>query len=160
MVVGIDASAPGRVTRFRPAWRKCMAMAGRPTSTIGAIGLQATNTIGFYKAMLEHVVLPHFTFFGYLSFVVELALGVSLLLGLLTVLSGLGGALWQCNIAIGSYAVPTEWGWIWPLLIAPHLVFAFSRAGRSVGVDLFLYHWLSKDSIGQTGIRRFLRYWV
>src|SRR5262245_6719062 len=31
-------------------------------------------TFGFYKAMLEHVVLPHFTFFGYLSFVVELAL--------------------------------------------------------------------------------------
>src|SRR5215468_6116770 len=50
MVVGIDASAPGRVTRFRPAWRKCMAMAGRPTSTIGAIGLQATNTIGYQYA--------------------------------------------------------------------------------------------------------------
>jgi hypothetical protein len=62
-------------------------------------------TFGFYKAMLEHVVLPHFTFFGWLSFVVELALGVSLLLGLLTVLSGIGGALWQCNIAIGSLAL-------------------------------------------------------
>jgi len=24
-------------------------------------------TFGFYKAMLEHVVLPHFTFFGYLE---------------------------------------------------------------------------------------------
>ena len=45
--------------------------------------------------MLEHVVLPHFTFFGSLSFVVELALGVSLLFGLLTVLSGIGGALWR-----------------------------------------------------------------
>ena len=37
-----------------------MAMAGRPTSTIGAIGLQATNTIGYYAmfraaiALLEH----------------------------------------------------------------------------------------------------------
>jgi len=117
-------------------------------------------TFGFSKAMLEHVVLPHFTFFGSLSFVVELALGVSLLFGLLTVLSGIGGALWQCNIAIGSYAVPGEWGWIWPLLIAPHLVFAFSHAGRSVGVDLFLYHWLSKDPTGQTGIGRFLCYWA
>jgi len=44
--------------------------------------------------------------------------------------------------------------------IAPHLVFAFSHAGRSVGVDLFLYYWLAKDPIGQTGIERFLRYWV
>ena len=51
--------------------------------------------------MLEHVVLPHFTFFGSLSFVIGLALGVSLLFGLLTVLSSIGGALWQCNIASG-----------------------------------------------------------
>src|SRR2546428_9316475 len=63
-------------------------------------------TFGFYGAMLEHVVLPHFTFFGYLSFVVELALGVSLLVGLLTVLSGIGGAPWQGHIFPASYFVP------------------------------------------------------
>src|SRR5215831_305508 len=51
MVVVIDSSAPGRVARFRPAWRKCMAMTRRPTSAIGFIGLQATNTIG-YRALL------------------------------------------------------------------------------------------------------------
>src|SRR5215471_14822774 len=48
MVVLIDSSAPGKVARFRPAWRKCMAMTRRPASTIGFIGLQATNTIGYY----------------------------------------------------------------------------------------------------------------
>jgi hypothetical protein len=117
-------------------------------------------TFGFYNAVLEHVVLPHFTFFGALAFVVELALGVSLLVGLLTVLSGFGGALWQCNIAIGSYAVPGEWGWLWPLLIAPHLVCAFSHAGRSVGVDLCLDYWLSKGPRGQTGIGKLLWSWV
>src|SRR5262245_24189577 len=52
MVVVIDASAPGRVARFRPAWRKCIAMTIRPTSTIGAIGLQATNTIGYYSHLI------------------------------------------------------------------------------------------------------------
>jgi len=113
-------------------------------------------TFGFYKAMLEHVVLPHFTFFGYLSFVVELALGVSLLVGLLTVLSGIGGALWQVNIALGSYSAPGEWHWLWPLLIVPHLVFAHSHAGRSVGLDLFLHQWLARGSKGQTGLGRFL----
>src|SRR2546428_6872748 len=30
MVVVIDSSVPGRVTCFRPAWRKCMAMTRRP----------------------------------------------------------------------------------------------------------------------------------
>lgn len=95
-------------------------------------------TFGFYKAFLESVVLPNFNLFGYLTFFVEVALGLALLLGLWTVLSGIGGALWQFNIALGSYSVPGEWYWIWPLLIAPHLVFAHSRAGRSVGLDLIL----------------------
>jgi len=117
-------------------------------------------TFGFYKMLLENMVLPHFTFFGYLSFVVELALGASLLLGLLTVLGGIGGALWQFNIALGSYSVPGEWGWLWPLLIAPHLVFAHSHAGRSVGVDLFLHQWLARDSKSLTSLGRFLLFWT
>ena len=114
-------------------------------------------TFGFYKALLESMVLPHFTFFGYLSFVVELALGISLLLGLLTVLSGIGGALWQFNIALGSYSVPGEWHWLWPLLIVPHLVFAHSHAGRSVGLDFFLQQWLARSPTSQTGLGRLLR---
>jgi hypothetical protein len=114
-------------------------------------------TFGLYTAFLEHVVWPHFTFFGYLTFVVEMALGVSLLLGLLTVLSGIGGALWQLNIALGSFAVPGEWYWNWPLLIAPHLVFAHSHAGRVVGLDLVLHQWLAKDPQGHTWIGRLLR---
>jgi TQO small subunit DoxD len=117
-------------------------------------------TFDFYKQFLETVVFPNNTlnpFFGYLTFVVEIALGVSLLLGLLTVLSGIGGALWQLNIAIGSFSVPGEWYWHWPLLIAPHLVFAHSRAGRVVGLDLCLQQWLAKDPKAQTRIGRFLR---
>jgi len=117
-------------------------------------------TFGFYKAFLEHIVWPNLTFFGYMSFVTEMALGLSLLFGVCTVLSGIGGALWQLTIAIGSYSVPGEWYWIWPLLIAPHLVFAMSRAGRSVGLDLFLYQWLARAPQGQTGPGRFLRRWI
>ena len=120
-------------------------------------------TFQFYKQFLEAVVFPNSTlnpFFGYMSFFVEIALGLSLLLGAFTVFSALGGALWQCNIAIGSYSVPGEWYWIWPLLIAPHLVFAMSRAGRVVGLDLFLQHYLSYPAREDTGMGRFLVRWV
>jgi hypothetical protein len=68
---------------------------------------------------------------------------VSLLFGLFTVLGGLGGAVWQFNIALGSYSVPGEWGWIWFLLIAPQLVFAGSRAGHTLGIDGLLWRHLS-----------------
>lgn len=115
------------------------------------------------SSLLGTVVFPNNTlnpFFGYLTFVVEMALGISLLLGVLTVLSGIGGALWQLNIAIGSFSVPAEWYWHWPLLIAPHLVFAHSHAGRVLGLDLFLQQWLAKALKGQTSIGRFLRRWM
>lgn len=101
-------------------------------------------TFSFYKAFLEGVVLPHFTLFGYMTFFTEIALGLSLLLGIFTVLGGVGGALWQLNIALGSYSVPGEWYWIWPLLIVPHLVFAQSRAGRVMGIDHLLWNRLSR----------------
>jgi hypothetical protein len=120
-------------------------------------------TFDLYKQFLETVVFPNSTlnpFFGYMSFFVEMALGLSILCGALTVLSGIGGALWQFNIAIGSFSVPGEWYWIWPLLIAPHLVFAHSRAGRVVGLDLFLRPWLARDAWGQTGLGRFLLRWM
>jgi hypothetical protein len=40
---------PGRVSRCRPAWRKCMISTIRPVSTIVFIGLSETNTIGSYE---------------------------------------------------------------------------------------------------------------
>src|SRR5215831_13705770 len=44
----MGSSVPRWVARFQPAWRKCMPMTTRPASTIVLIGLQATNTIGYY----------------------------------------------------------------------------------------------------------------
>ena len=113
-------------------------------------------TFGWYKAFLQSVVLPNFTFFGYMSFFTEVALGLSFLFGLFTVLGGIGGALWQVNIALGSYSVPTEWGWIWFLLIAPPLVFAQSRAGRTLGIDQVLYSRLGEGEVQRTGITKLL----
>lgn len=113
-------------------------------------------TFDFYKAFLEGIVLPNFTLFGYLTFFTEIALGLSLFLGLFTVLGGLGGALWQVNIALGSYSVPGEWYWIWFLLIVPHLVFAQSRAGRTLGVDRLLSDRLAGSTEKTAGIRRLI----
>ncbi len=95
----------------------------------------AHPTFSWYAAFLRSVVVPNFGFFGLLTFVTEIALGLGLLLGLLTRVAGLGGALWQVNIALGAFSVPGEWSWIWALLIAPQCVFAACGAGRALGVD-------------------------
>jgi len=39
LVVVIGSSVPGRVAHWLPAWRKCLSMTTRPTSTIILIGL-------------------------------------------------------------------------------------------------------------------------
>ncbi|MFB3817383.1 MAG: TQO small subunit DoxD [Candidatus Methylomirabilales bacterium] len=103
----------------------------------------AHPTFGWYAAFLKGVVLPNFTLFGYMSFFTELVLGASLLLGLFTVLGGLGGALWMVNIMLGSYSIPGEWPWLWFLLIAPQLVFAHAHAGRVLGIDALLHRRLA-----------------
>lgn len=105
-------------------------------------------------AFLKSVVLPNFTFFGYMTFVVEMALGLGLLLGLLTRLAGIGGFLWQVNIALGAFNVPGEWYWIWVLLTMPQFCFAFSEAGRVWGLDALVRRWLARTA--PTGWSRLL----
>ena len=100
-------------------------------------------TFAVYKTLLENVVWPHLTFFGYMSFVVEMALGLSLLLGVCTVLSGLGGALWQCNIALRSYSVP---GGVVLALAAPHCAasrLCHESCWPQCRPRLFLSQWLA-----------------
>jgi len=92
--------------------------------------------------VLKDVVLPNLAFFGMLTFVVELALGVTLLLGALTRLVGIAGFFWQANIAVQAFAVPGEWYWIWPLLALPQFCFAFGDAGHVLGLDRWLAPWL------------------
>src|SRR5262245_38157632 len=117
-------------------------------------------TFGFYKAMLEHVVLPHFTFFGYLSFVVELALGG---------LPSRGPAdgperYWRGAVAV-QYC-PRELcgaGGMGLAVAPPHRspsCLCLQPCGSQCGGGPVLYHWLAKDPTGQTGIGRFLHYWV
>jgi len=117
-------------------------------------------TFEFYKNFLHDIVLPNFNAFGYMTFFTEMFFGISLLLGVFTVLGGIGGALFQVNIMLGAYSVPGEWYWVWPLLIVPHLVFAHSRAGRSLGIDRLLYDRLAEGEAEPAGIKKLLLWLV
>ena len=114
----------------------------------------AHPAFGWYAGLLEAVVLPNFGFFGMLTFVTELALGIGLLFGLLTRLAGFGGLLWQVNIALGAYSVPGEWYWIWPLLTLPQFCFAACGAGRVLGLDGWLEPVLRRQATAGAGWAR------
>ena len=114
----------------------------------------AHPAFGWYAGFLKAVVLPNFGFFGMLTFVTELALGIGLLFGLLTRLAGFGGLLWQVNIALGAYSVPGEWYWIWPLLTLPQFCFAACGAGRVLGLDGWLEPVLRRQATAGAGWAR------
>jgi DoxX len=118
----------------------------------------ANPAFGWYAAFLQDVVLPHFSLFGLQTFVVEFALGVALLSGILTRLAGVGGFLWQVNIALGAFNVPGEWYWIWPLLTLPLFCFAVAGAGQIVGIDRALGPALRRRALAGRTWARVLQY--
>ena len=114
-----------------------------------------------YTALLKNLVLPNFQLFGFMTFVVEMAIGVSLVVGILVpLIGGLGGTLMQVNIAVGSYSIPGEWFWLWPLLIGSHVIFMMGRAGRRLGLDSVIAGTLTRPPDSEGATRRLLHYLV
>src|SRR5689334_6186841 len=95
-------------------------------------------TVAAYKAFLVNVLVPHWTFFGWMSLATETFIGVTLMLGLGTRLGSLVAIGMATNITIGILGVPHEWGWTYTMLIMFPVIFLFTDAGRSFGVDAFL----------------------
>jgi uncharacterized membrane protein YphA (DoxX/SURF4 family) len=95
----------------------------------------AHPTLGLYADFVANVVLPNFLFFAWLTFLVELSVGVSLTFGLFTRLGALVGLLWSLNLAIGLLEVPGEWPWSYLMLIMWHGLFLVSTTHQTWGVD-------------------------
>ena len=95
----------------------------------------AHPTIGLYADFVTGVVMPNFLLFAWLTFLVELAIGLSLTLGLFTRLGALVGLLWSFNLAVGLLAVPGEWPWSYLMLMMWHGLFLVSTQYQTWGVD-------------------------
>ena len=87
------------------------------------------------STLVAQVVLPHITVFGPLVYLVEVAIGISLMLGVLTRLGAFLGALMAINLWLGLYSAPGEWPWTYFFLIVIQILFLIDPPGRSLGVD-------------------------
>lgn len=88
-----------------------------------------------YASVLKHVVLPNFTFFGWMTLLVESSLATFLLVGLATRLFALVGVLQSTAIMLSVLNTPGEWHWSYYLMIIGHLFLFATAAGRFGGVD-------------------------
>ncbi len=88
--------------------------------------------------LIEVLVLPNFVPFGYLIYAVEVAIGVSLILGLFVRASATVGALLIFAIYLGLYRLDSEWPWTYAFLVLLMVIFAVERYGRSLGADALI----------------------
>jgi hypothetical protein len=74
--------------------------------------------------LVQDLVLPNIRLFGPLVYGVEVTIGVSLMLGLLTRLGAVFGLLMALNLWLGLYSAPGEWPWTYAFLVILQLLFA------------------------------------
>jgi uncharacterized membrane protein YphA (DoxX/SURF4 family) len=88
--------------------------------------------------LVANIVLPNIAVFGPLVYLIEISIGVSLMLGLLSRLGALAGTGMAINLWLGLYSAPGEWPWTYFFLIIIQLLFLIDPPGRSLGVDVLL----------------------
>jgi thiosulfate dehydrogenase [quinone] large subunit len=109
---------------------------GDHRSLIEWMQLQVAHpTIGLYADFVSTVVIPNFMLFAWLTFIVELLTGLSLLLGLYIRWGAALGLLWSINLSVGLLAVPGEWPWSYLMLIMWHALFFVSVSHQTWGLD-------------------------
>ena len=85
--------------------------------------------------LVRDLVLPNIAFFGPLVYAIEVAIAVSLILGVATRVGALLGALMAINLWLGLYNAPGEWPWTYMFLVILQLIYLIDPPGRSLGVD-------------------------
>jgi uncharacterized membrane protein YphA (DoxX/SURF4 family) len=89
---------------------------------------------------VRDIVLPNLAVFGPLVYLVELAIAVSLLLGLLSRAGALLGLLMGLNLWLGLYSADNEWPWTYMFLVMIQAWFVIDPPGRVLGADALPRH--------------------
>jgi uncharacterized membrane protein YphA (DoxX/SURF4 family) len=98
----------------------------------------AGNPVGWYKDFLEGTVLPNSRVFATLQTYGEAAVGLGLILGLLTGLGALVGLFLSLNYGLASQWMSFGQQGFHVLLVTSMIVFLCARAGRTWGIDGWL----------------------
>ena len=98
----------------------------------------AGNPVGWYKDFLEGTVLPNSRVFATLQTYGEAAVGLGLILGLLTGLTALVGLFLSLNYGLASQWMSFGQQGFHVLLVTSMIVFLCARAGRTWGIDAWL----------------------
>ncbi|MEO3759679.1 hypothetical protein ABGB19_15495 [Mycobacterium sp. B14F4] len=88
-----------------------------------------------YSWLVENLVLPNFTPFGWLVLVVETLVPVLLLTGTAVRLAALIGIAQSLAIGMSVAQAPNEWPWAYAMMISIHLVLLLGPSAQYAAVD-------------------------
>jgi uncharacterized membrane protein YphA (DoxX/SURF4 family) len=91
--------------------------------------------IGPLRDLVRHLVIPHFTVFGWIVFVLELAAGISLLVGLYTRAGAWIGLSLAILFSVFVGRSPHEWRLGLVLFVAWHVVLLATPCARRLSLD-------------------------
>ena len=115
-------------------------------------------TVLAYRDFLVNVMIPHWTFFGWMTLITETFIAVTLVLGLFTRLGAVVAIGMAANITVGILSVPHEWGWTYVMLIMLPAVFLLTDAGRSFGLDAFAASPVDRAAARGSRVARLVRW--
>lgn len=111
----------------------------RTTGLCDWTGLMAAySKVPLHGQLIERFVVPNIEWMGWLIWLMEAFIAISLILGLLSRLGGLLGLMQAVNLYIGLTALPFEWYWTYGMLITLQLIFTALPPGRYLGVDAWI----------------------
>ncbi len=97
--------------------------------------------------VVEHLVLPNFTFFAWMTLLLEASIGAFLLIGLATRFWALVGMGQTLAITMSVLNAPHEWEWSYYLMFLAHAALLATAAGRYYGLDSVMRPiWRTSDS--------------
>ena len=88
--------------------------------------------------IIQHIFLPNFLFLGTGTWVAELLVGISLMLGVFSRFGALLATLLAIQLYVGLAVAPGEWYWTYGMLVLLGVALAAIPAGRRLGIDQWL----------------------
>ncbi len=91
--------------------------------------------IPLYADFLRAVIRPNAIAFGWFTLLLEVAIGLALIFGVLTRLGALAGTLWALNLLIGLSVVPGETPLYYLAIVAVNLLFVLVGTSGQIAID-------------------------
>ena len=124
---------------FAPEPRRVLVADMRPAG-LPNIGVTITPLARLNAVLLDNLVIPQIRLFGWLIWLAEFWIFLSMLLGLFTRLGALVsiGVSLQLYVGLANIPRPFEWEWAYGTIVLLSIAMLGAVAGRTFGVDAWL----------------------